>query len=529
MRVRRSRWTATLAAAWIQCAVGGSYCFGVYSQALKSSQGFDQTALDRVAFFKDIGANVGIPSGLLASWAPAGHRRPWLVLVAAAIQSFVGYLPIWLAVSGRIEHVSAYWICICMLIAAQSQTFFNTADVVTAVENFPDRRGTVIGIMKGFLGLSGAILVQTHRTFFDAKPSSFILVLAILPSSLALLLMYFVDIFPTNKSDRSKCDKKFLDAFSLVALCLAGYLMLVIISESVITKMPLVAQYVIFGGLMMFVLSLVFIVVKAERDDDKVFDEMTSGDERLALIETEKQDTQTSDQPSNLETLTLNPNLNLNLIQAMGKLDFWLLFLAMSCGMGSGLATVNNVSQIGSSLNYSASESQTLISLWSIWNFLGRFSSGYISDYFLNSNSTPRPLFISLTLLIMSIGHVIISLGFKECLYIGSILVGLCYGAQWSLMPSITSEIFGLEHFGTIFNAVAVASPVGSYLLSVRVVGYFYDLEARGEESCFGRNCFGMSFGIMAAVCAVGSGLGFALFWRCRGFYREVVVARLRG
>jgi hypothetical protein len=35
-----------------------------------------------------------------------------------------------------------------MFLGAQAQTFLNTADVVTAVENFPDHRGTVIGIMK---------------------------------------------------------------------------------------------------------------------------------------------------------------------------------------------------------------------------------------------------------------------------------------------------------------------------------------------------------------------------------------------
>ncbi|XP_048548477.1 uncharacterized protein LOC125528007 [Triticum urartu] len=39
-----------------------------------------------------------------------------------------------------------------MLLAAQARTFLYTADVVTAVENFPGHRGTVNGILKGFLG-----------------------------------------------------------------------------------------------------------------------------------------------------------------------------------------------------------------------------------------------------------------------------------------------------------------------------------------------------------------------------------------
>ncbi|EMS66170.1 hypothetical protein TRIUR3_19463 [Triticum urartu] len=35
-----------------------------------------------------------------------------------------------------------------MLLAAQARTFLYTADVVTAVENFPGHRGTVNGILK---------------------------------------------------------------------------------------------------------------------------------------------------------------------------------------------------------------------------------------------------------------------------------------------------------------------------------------------------------------------------------------------
>lgn len=147
-RAARTRWSALAASALIQCFAGSSYCFGVYSPALKASQGYDQSALDAVAIFKDVGANAGILSGFLAAWAPAGgHRRPWLVLLAGAALCVAGYLPMWLAVKG-FAPAPLPLMCFYMLLAAQAQTFLNTADVVTAVENFSDRRGTVIGIMK---------------------------------------------------------------------------------------------------------------------------------------------------------------------------------------------------------------------------------------------------------------------------------------------------------------------------------------------------------------------------------------------
>nr|CAD1840339.1 unnamed protein product [Ananas comosus var. bracteatus] len=419
---------------------GGSYCFGAYSAALKASQGYDQSTLNAVSFFKDVGANVGVLSGALASSA-AARRRPWLVLLAGAAQCAAGYLPIWLAVAGATPRPPVAAMCLYMLVAAHAQTFFNTANVVTAVENFPDRRGTVIGIMKGFLGLSGAILVQIYRTVFGGNPSSFILMLAILPTSLTLLLMFFVEVYPESK----EYNRKFLDAFSLIALLVAGYLMFIIIGERIFT-LGSSARIVTLAILLLLLLSPLVIVVKAEKMESEKPEEC----EQLLAESTSmnKPPFNRELEPSNQDVARISSTENPNFLEAMCTFNFWLLFLAMACGMGSGLATVNNIGQIGGSLGYTSVETGTLVSLWSIWNFLGRFGAGYTSDHFLRSKSMGRPLFISLTLLTMSVGHLIISSGLPGSLYAGSVLVGLCYGSQWSLMPSITSEIFGLRHFG---------------------------------------------------------------------------------
>lgn len=522
----RTRWSALAASALIQCCAGSSYCFGVYSQTLKASQRYDQFALDAVAFFKDVGANAGVLSGFLVAWAPGGRRRPWIVLLAGSLLCAAGYLPMWLAVAG-VAPAPLPLVCLYMLLAAQAQTFFNTADVVSAVENFPDRRGTVIGIMKGFLGLSGAILVQIYRTL-GIDPSSFILMLAVLPTAVTLALMYFVDVHNPHE----RYEKKFLDAFSLIAVTVAGYLMILIIYGQVFPISSAV-QSVCFVVLLLLVMSPIAVAAKAQTPES-IAHQGSISEQRAGLLREEV--TEDSENASSSTTALGGSNQdlssgkeNLNVLQAMCKLNFWLLFLAMACGMGSGLATVNNISQIGGSLGYTTKETSTLVSLWSIWNFSGRFGAGFISDHFLRLRGVGRPFFISITLLVMSVGHAIISSGLPASLYIGSVLIGMCYGCQWALMPSITSEIFGLSHFGTIFNMVAVASPVGSYILSVRIVGYIYDIESPPDEhSCVGKQCFALSFMIMAGVCMFGSAVAFVLFIRTRTFYRRVVYARLQ-
>jgi hypothetical protein len=350
--------------------------------------------------------------------------------------------------------------------------------------------------------------------------------LAVLPTAITLLLMYFVDVHKA----REQYNKKFLDAFSVIAITVVGYLMIVIISDQAFMISSGV-QSVCFVILLLLVMSPVAIVVKAQKSES-IHPEDSTSEQRIGLLYEES--AEHSESANSISTLGGSPQdlsegkENLNVLQAMCKLNFWLLFLAMACGMGSGLATVNNISQIGGSLGYKTKETSTLVSLWSIWNFAGRFGAGFISDLFLRQKGVGRPFFIAATLLIMSLGHAIISSGLPASLYIGSVLVGLCYGCQWALMPSITSEIFGLNHFGTIFNMVAVASPVGSYILSVRVVGYIYDTESPpGEHACVGKHCFALSFMIMACVCVFGSAVAFVLFIRTRTFYRRVCICEV--
>ncbi|PNX82732.1 nodulin-related protein [Trifolium pratense] len=341
--------------------------------------------------------------------------------------------------------------------------------------------------------------------------------LSLLPPINTSILMWFVRIHNTH--DAVSEEKKYLNKFSLMALVIAAYLMIIIILENIFT-LQLSIRIFTFILLMMLLASLLCIAFKAhEKCASNSASEsfLTEGSNLIAR------------EDSSRNQRTMRQGENLNLFKAAKTLNFWILFVSMACGMGSGLATVNNMSQIGESLGYSTIETGSLVALYSIWNFLGRFGAGYVSDYFLHTRRWARPLFMVITLMIMSIGHVVIAYGLPGALYVGSILVGICYGSQWSLMPTITSEIFGVEHMGSIFNTISVASPVGSYIFSVRVVGYMYDKEAPEEGNiCVGTHCFMFPFLIMASATILGSLTALCLFLRTRRFYDQVVLGRIQ-
>ncbi|XP_057995500.1 protein NUCLEAR FUSION DEFECTIVE 4 isoform X2 [Hevea brasiliensis] len=460
-----TKWFSTVASIWIQCTSGSLYTFSIYSPTLKCTQGYDQSTLDTVSVFKDIGANCGFLSGVLYTKATTHHHHeptstissgPWVVLLVGAIQCFAGYFFMWAAVIGLIQTPPVAAMCLFMFLAAHGQSFFNTANVVTSVRNFLNYSGTAVGIMKGFLGLSGAILIQVYQTIFNNKPTLYLLLLALLPSINPMILMWLVRIHSVSEAE----EKKYLDSFSVISLVLAAYLMIIIILEHVFS-FQFSVRVVAFILLILLLVLPLFVAIKAREKNSDIISERNHLVDESKLLARHGA-TGYRSLPGDPEgDNCLQNDEDVNLLQAACTVDFWILFLAMACGMGSGLATVNNMGQVGGSLGYASFETNTLISLWSIWNFLGRFGAGYISDYFLHARGWARPLFMVITLAGMTIGHLVIASGLPGALYAGSVLVGVCYGSQWSLMPTIASEIFGGSirgrdhmHWNSLFHVI---------------------------------------------------------------------------
>ncbi|KAL0666871.1 hypothetical protein Bca4012_029575 [Brassica carinata] len=436
MEIANTKWVAATASMWIESFIGASYTFGIYSSLLKSSQSYDQSTLDTISVYKDIGANAGILSGLFYTAVASGRSGngrffsgPWLVIFVGLLQWLVGYGFIWMAASGVIEPPPVAVMCLFMFFAGHCQPFFNTAIVVTAIRNFSDYGGTAVGIMKGYLGLSGAILVQMYHIFCEGDPANYLLLLAVVPSIFILTMMPFVRAYDTVIPGH----KKYLNGLSSISLIVVTYLMVVILVENVI-GMPRSMKICSFTLLVLLLASPLLVAVRAHNEEkERLLSLDFPVTERSTLLDTPK--------PNDVDVVTTN---DMNVLEAICTINFWLLFLAMICGMGSGLATINNIRQVGESLRYSTVQLNSLVSLWSIWSFLGRFGAG----------------------------HIVMASGLLGSLYIGSLLVGLAYGSQWALMPTIT----------TSFVIMAVMSVLGSlisFVLFLRAKKFYATLVAK--------------------------------------------------
>lgn len=128
----------------------------------------------------------------------------------------------------------------------------------------------------------------------------------------------------------------------------------------------------------------------------------------------------------------------------------------------------------------------------------------------------------------MAAGFVLMAIAFDGSLYIGSIIVGICYGVRLAVTVPIASELFGLKYFGLLYNILILNLPLGSFLFSGLLAGYLYDAQATfGRNSCTGPHCYRLVFLIMALACVFGFGLDILLALRTRTLYRKIYETNL--
>ncbi|RWW59446.1 hypothetical protein BHE74_00033616 [Ensete ventricosum] len=514
----RPPWVGLAAAVWVQVAAGTAYTFPLYSHSLKSALGYNQQQLTMLGVANDIGENFGLVAGVLCNRLP-----PWFVLLVGAACCFLGFGTLWLAVSLTVSGLPYWLLWIALCIATNSSAWFGTGVLVTNMRNFPLSRGTVAGILKGYVGLSAAVYTGLYTGVLHNSSTKLLLFLTLGLPIISLAMMYFVrPCTPSLEEDRLEHGHFMFTQISSVFLGL--YLLAYTILDDVLSLSDAII-YLLFSIMILFLLAPLAIPLKMTlfpATYKKNVASNTCSTSRLPAEDIDNKEpllaTASTNNLENLQEIDDASDVDMLLAEGEGavkkkrrpkrgddfelqealiKADFWLLFMAYFLAVGSGVTVLNNLAQIGVALGID--DTTILLCLFSFCNFVGRIGGGSVSEYFVR-------------------------LSLNGTLYASTAMLGICYGVQFSVMVPTVSELFGLKHFGIFYNFMLLGNPLGAFFFSGLLAGYVYDKEAANQHpvssTCLGPSCFRLTFLVLAGMCGLGTLLSIILSVRIRPVYQ---------
>ncbi|MED6173041.1 hypothetical protein PIB30_055597 [Stylosanthes scabra] len=531
-----SKWLGFVAAVWIQCISGNNYTFSNYSDALKSLMHLTQVELNSLSVAKDIGKAFGLVAGLASDRLPT-----WSILLIGSLEGLVAYGVQWLVVSQKIQPLPYWQMCVFLCMGGNSTTWMNTAVLVTCIRNFRRNRGPVSGILKGFVGLSTAIFTSLCSALFSDDPAAFLLMLALIPLAVCVAGIFFLREVPPEKSTGAADTKeaKYFGVLNAVAVVVAVYLLV----YGFIPNPSTLFSRVFTGVLLVLLAAPLAIPIHAyfsERLLKPVLD--IEGQNGQGVNEPLLQNDNKEEEAAAVAAAAAEEETAVVILEkgravigeehtiseVLRSVDFWILFLSFLCGVGTGMAVQNNMGQIGLALGYT--DVSIFVSLTSIWGFFGRIVSGSVSEHFIRKAATPRLLWNAASQILMAVGYILLAMAMPGSLYIGSTVVGICYGVRMAITVPAASELFGLKYYGLIYNILILNLPLGSFLFSGLLAGILYDMEATttagGGNTCVGGHCYRLVFIVMTAACVIGFFLDIWMSFRTKHVYKKISMSR---
>lgn len=229
---------------------------------------------------------------------------------------------------------------------------------------------------------------------------------------------------------------------------------------------------------------------------------------------------------------------DLDLLEAFKTPEQWLLFATISTSSGAAMALVNNLDQVSAAAGSAPAVASALVSAFSVCNCLGRLIGGELSEFVFREFGVSRVTCLGAAQVAVAFGLAVAAF-FPTPLgvFVGVAAVGGALGAHWGALPALAAELFGAAHVGAVYGWLCVSPMLGSYVLSTRVFGDWYDDalakqtsggsdSAGGEKTqpCLGGECFRGAFLVGAACAFASAAVTCVLAVRCARVY-----ARLRG
>eukprot|EP00939_MAST-03C_sp_MAST-3C-sp1_P002313 g2313.t1 len=565
------RWRALLASFFVGSVTGVQYAFGVYSDALKSEFNLKQHQVDTISSFYFIGGSLSFFMGfandmygprvvtgfggvvttlsILSEWLIARNKLPFNIEVTES------------NVVGMLSAANFIW---AIGNAAMTAPAFSTA-----IRNFPKKRGTVVGICKGAVGIIGGLLTMAWAGFFFVPDSNkhtidYLLAVVLYVTMSACFGVFFIRVVPQKTENEATFDRlhERRIKFSYVNL----FLLCIVVVVAAATESSDGATLRLMFAICIVVLvcsffgvfairqgrvagdtaegnspdgrSLVYVVdedrglVKSTcnaSDDEGVCVKSRSSsndvDDMEALLvgdsDVAANGVKTTTTATATTTTTTDDSYRLGddipLARVVRMRECWLLLLISMTLFGSGVMVTSNLAQMVTAHSFSGATKSMAVSFFSFSQAVSRMVAGAGADLLLKSPKktisvdwyAARTWRLVEACLVMALGQILLLFcdSVKIVFLLGVSLCGLGFGSLHPLLVVCSSELFGLKYHSQNYTFFdGMGSAVSAVLMSQLLVQFEYEKHTVGDANdCYGNGCFEVAHVVATCTCVVSA------------------------
>ena len=163
-------------------------------------------------------------------------------------------------------------------------------------------------------------------------------------------------------------------------------------------------------------------------------------------------------------TATTAGNTDLAPSQILRTASFWLLWVLYFMGAGAGLMVISSIS--GMAKKTMGEAAFIAVAVMAIGNAAGRIVAGLLSDRIGRRWTLMLVLLLQAGLMFLAIPVTASAGGAKFLIVLLATFIGFNYGANLSLFPSLTKDLWGFKNFGMNYGCLFTAWGIGGFALS---------------------------------------------------------------
>lgn len=196
--------------------------------------------------------------------------------------------------------------------------------------------------------------------------------------------------------------------------------------------------------------------------------------------------------------------VNFSPLEILRQPKFWLLWVLYFIGAGAGLMVISSVS--GMAKKTMGEQAFIAVAVMALGNAGGRIIAGILSDKIGRRWTLMLVLLIQAVLMFIAIPVTASTDGAKFIIVLVATFIGFNYGANLSLFPSFTKDLWGLKNFGMNYGVLFTAWGVGGFALS-RLQAMLFE----ASKDAAGKGSYQSSFVAAGILLLVGAGLTLLL------------------